>query len=127
MDLALKILVGLIALLLLLMGFNLMFAPESAVAGFGITPDGVQGLNTIRGDLGGMFIASTVLLGLGLWKGQPQWYLAVAITMGAIAFGRGVGFALDSGPATADLTPFIAELIIVAILVLASRRLMMPE
>ncbi|MFV2002955.1 MAG: hypothetical protein ACC619_08240 [Paracoccaceae bacterium] len=40
-----------------------------------------------------------------------------------IAFGRLVGFVVDGSPSSATLSPFVAELVITAILVFAGRRL----
>ena len=123
MDMTLKIIVGLIALLLLFMGANLMFAPVSGAEGFSITAVGADGLNTIRGDLGGMFLAGGALLVLGLVQGRSEWFLAVAVLMAFIATGRLVGFVMDGGPGAQPLQGFIGELIITAVLVFASRRL----
>ena len=66
MQIAIKVVVGLIGLLLAFMGINLMFIdPAAAAGGFGLTPLGADGLNTLRSDLGGMFLTGGVLLALG--------------------------------------------------------------
>ncbi len=123
MDMAIRIVVGAIALLFLFMGANLMFAPATAAEGFALTPIGAQGLNTLRADLGGMFLTGTALLILGLVQKKSEWFLAVAVLMAIIAFGRLVGFVVDGSPSSATLSPFVAELVITAILVFAGRRL----
>lgn len=122
MQMTLKILVGLIALLTAFMGLNAMFNPADAAAQFAVTPEGIVGLSTLRGDLGGMFVTSTVLLALGLWRGQTAFFLAVAILMGLIAFGRLVGFTMDGVEQTV-VVPFVLELIFVAVLVAAHYKL----
>ncbi len=72
MQMTLKILVGLIALLMAFMGLNVMLNPADAAQQFAVTPEGIAGLSTLRGDIGGMFVTSTVLLALGLWRGQDH-------------------------------------------------------
>lgn len=72
MQIAIKVVVGLIALLLLVMAFNLMFDPADSALGFNVTPIGIDGLSTLRADLGGMFLASAVLLVLGLVQQKAQ-------------------------------------------------------
>lgn len=123
MTILLRILVGLIALLLLVLGLNLMFNPAAAAAGLGLTPEGSLGLNTLRGDFGGMFLASTVLLALGLVRQRAEWFLAVAVVMGLIAIGRIVGFVIDGAPTSATGAAFAVEILIVLVLLAASRKL----
>ncbi len=122
MNLALKIVIGLIALLFLVMGGGLLIDPASATAQFGLESTGVVGLSTLRGDLAGMFLASALMLALGLVRGNTTWVLAVAVLMALIAFGRLVGFVAD-GADPATVTAFVAELVIVALLYLGHRRL----
>ena len=42
MQIAIKVVVALIALLLLVMGFNLMFDPADSALGFNVTPIGIR-------------------------------------------------------------------------------------
>lgn len=124
MQIAIKVVVGLIGLLLLFMGINLMFIdPAAAAEGFNVTPIGPDGLNTLRGDLGGMFVTAGVLLALGIVQQKAQWFYAVAILMGVIALGRLVGFVVDGGPGDATLPAFISELVFVAILTFAGMKI----
>jgi hypothetical protein len=127
MAFALRIVIGLVALLLLVMGLNLMFNPEGAAAGYGLTPDGVIGLNSLRGDLGGLFLASTALLVIGLVSQRAEWFFAVAVVIGLIAFGRLVGFVMDGTPASTSLTAFTVELVIVLLMFAASRMIVGPR
>ena len=123
MDMSLKIVIWLIGLLFAFMGLNTMFDPLANVESLGLTPVGEQGLNTVRGDIAGLFLSSTVLLVLGLIKRRAEWFLAVAVLMAVIAFGRVVGFVLDGSPTDTTLTAFAFEIVIAAVLILASRRL----
>ncbi|MDH3641800.1 MAG: DUF4345 family protein [Gammaproteobacteria bacterium] len=122
MQIAIKIVVGLMALLFTLMGLNLMFNPESAPVQFGIEAAGMHGLSTLRGDLGGMFLGAAVMLGWGVLRGRTTLFLAVAVLMGAIAFGRIIGFVAD-GANGQVIMPFIVELVMVVVLVFAHVRL----
>ena len=122
MEIALKIAVGLIALMLGVLGMNAVIDPAAAASQFGLTPDGIVGLSTLRSDLGGMFITSTVLLVMGIFRGQTLWFLAVALLMGVIALARGIGFIVD-GYDESLLAPFLFEIIFVVVLVFAHRQL----
>jgi hypothetical protein len=122
MQIAIKIVVGLMALLFLALGFGAMFNPANAPMQFGIEAAGITGLSTIRGDLGGLFIGSAVILAWGVLRGQTMMFLAVAVLMGTIACGRLVGFVVD-GASSDVMTPFVIELVMVVVLVFAHMRL----
>ena len=123
MALTLKIVSGLFALLFLFMGVGHMFDPAANAEGVGLSPLGEMGLNTLRGDMGGMFLASTALIGLGLFLKKGEWLLAVAVLMLFIAAGRLVGFAVDGNPAQPTLVAFGFEIVIAAVLFATSRSL----
>ena len=61
MQIAIKVFIGLIALLLLFMGVSAMLSPADAAANFGLTAEGIVGLSTMRGDIGGMFVTGGVM------------------------------------------------------------------
>jgi hypothetical protein len=116
-----RILVGLVALLFLGLGLNLLFNPDAGAAQFALVPEGIRGLNSIRGDLGGLFVGAATLLGIGLVRREATWLLAVAVVIGAIALGRLVGFLLD-GLAGNSIAQFAVEVAIVAVLLVAHRQ-----
>ncbi len=122
MQIAIKVVVGLMAVLFLVLGLGVMFDPASAPEQFGIESLGIVGSSTLRGDLGGMFLGSAVLLVWGIVRGQTMLFLAVAVLMGAIAAGRLIGFVVDGANAQV-ITPFAVELVMVVILVFAHLRL----
>ena len=122
MQIAIKIVVGLMAVLFVVLGFGAMFNPAGAPAQFGLEALGITGLSTLRGDIGGMFLASAVMLGWGILRGQTMLFVAVAVLMGAIAFGRLVGFIVDGANAQV-IAPFVVELVMVVILTFAHMRL----
>ena len=123
MDLTLRIVVALFALLFLIMGVNLMLAPVSGAEGMAVTPIGEAGLSTLRADLGGLFVGSAVLLILGIMQRKAEWFLAVAVLMALIALGRLIGFIADGNPSQSTVIAFGFELVIAAVLVLAGRKL----
>ena len=123
MALTLKIVSGLFALLFLFMGAGFMFDPSGSASGVGLSPLGEVGLNTLRGDMGGMFLASTALIGLGILLKRGDWLLAVAILMLFIAAGRIIGFIVDGSPTQPTLMAFGFEIVIAAVLIAASRKL----
>jgi hypothetical protein len=118
-------LLALVGLGFLGIGLNFLFNPVTMGAEFGLQPDGIVGLNAIRGDLGGMFLAMAMMVTAGLATGQRLWFLAVAVLIGCIALGRLLGFVID-GVSGNNLPAFVAELVLLAILVLAHRRAPRP-
>ena len=123
MKLTAKIIPGLIALLFLFMGFNFLFDPVAGAQQMSVEPVGTHGLNTLRGDFGGLFLTCGVLLIIGIVRTEGQWFIAVAVAMGLIALGRVVGFVLDGSPSEATLTAFGVEVVIAVALVFANSRL----
>ncbi|MEM9105771.1 MAG: DUF4345 family protein [Pseudomonadota bacterium] len=122
MQLTLQILVGLATLMLLGLGTMSMFAPRRMISNFAIEPMGTAGLSTIRSVIGGLFLASVALLVTGLITGQALAFLAVAVVMGVVAFGRLVGIVTD-GFDKAVVPPLLIELVFIAVLVVAYTQL----
>lgn len=122
MELTLQIFVGLATLMLLGLGTMSMFAPKRMVANFAIEPIGTAGLSTIRSVIGGLFLASVAMLTIGLATGQTLGFLAVAILLGVVAFGRIVGIVTD-GFDKAVVPPLVVELVIISVLVSAHYQL----
>ncbi|MCR9277595.1 MAG: DUF4345 family protein [Pseudomonadaceae bacterium] len=91
----LRVLLVLLAGFFLLMGVYFVSAPMAAQELFAIEPVGSLGLNTIRGDLGGLFLAFGAFAGLGLRKPSAAWLPALAVIMLTIALGRVTGLIVD--------------------------------
>jgi hypothetical protein len=122
METALNILVILATVMLSGLGLMSMFAPQRMVGNFAIKPEGTAGLSTIRSVIGGLFLASVALLLIGLTTGQTLGFVAVAIVMSVVAFGRIVGILAD-GFDKAVLPPLAVELVIIAVLITAYNQL----
>jgi len=122
MEFTLQILVGLATVMLLGLGTMSMFAPRRMVKNFAIEPIGTAGLSTIRSVIGGLFIASVAMLAFGLTTGQTLGFVAVALLLGVVAFGRIVGIVTD-GFDKAVVPPLVVELVIIAVLLTAHTQL----
>ena len=122
MELALQILVGIATVMLLGLGSMSMFAPRRMVKNFAIEPIGTAGLSTIRSVIGGLFIACVAMLAFGLATGQTLGFVAVALLLGVVAFGRVVGIVTD-GFDKAVVPPLVVELVIIGVLIAAYSQL----
>ena len=71
MELAIKIVIGLLCVPLTGVGAVAMFAPAKIIPTLGLEPDGSHGLSEIRGVIGGFLLSTAVLLVLGLTKKTP--------------------------------------------------------
>ncbi|HEY6599707.1 MAG TPA: DUF4345 family protein [Pseudomonadales bacterium] len=120
MMLIARILAGLVGLFFVVWGLRFYFAPEALAAEFAITPLGVAGLSTIRGDLGGAFVAIGGLIAFGLQSNAPRWLYTAALILGAVALGRAIGFVAD-GTVPSTVVPFVVELVFIAVLLAAAR------
>ncbi len=119
MENVLLVIVGLLCLPLSALGLRSLFAPTKMAADMSITPEGPAGLNTVRGVMGGLFSSCVAMLILGLTTGERAWFMAVALVMAGVLFGRFVGIARD-GLDKAVVPPIIVELVIGTVLVVAS-------
>lgn len=118
METAFQIIVAVFCLPLLALGIKSMFTPEGMGKEMSISPKGAAGLNTIRAVIGGLFFACVAMLIVGLVTQQTTWFLAVAIIMVAVAFGRVVGILAD-GLDKAVIPPLVVELVLIGGLVAA--------
>ena len=125
MQIALKVLVGLIGLLLASLGVRWVFAPASIAAELGITLGDATAFNTARGDLGGLFIAGALLCALGLVRDDGRWLQSIALVLGCVAAGRFVGVVADGFTPTAGVS-IAVELVMLTVLLLAARRISKP-
>lgn len=121
MRIALTVLVALIALLMLGLGVQWVFAPAATAQDFGITLIGPAALSTARGDLGGMFFAGAAMAVLSLVTKRATWSHALALLLGTIALARLVGFASE-GTSPQALQALGAEVVMVAVLLLHARQ-----
>lgn len=121
MEKALKIIIGLFALMLLVIGLKTMVFPMEMIEKFGLDPIGTNGLNTVRGLVGGLLLGSSLMIITGIRTGKTLWFLPAALLMITVAAGRFLGLVVD-GFDRAVLPPLVVEIVIASLLILASRR-----
>ncbi len=89
-----RILSFLYAALFAVLGLAFWAQPERAAARFGLDAVGSTGFGTLRGDLGGLFVALSVLCLVGVLARRAPALLAAAGVLAAIVVGRLVNLAL---------------------------------
>ena len=124
MSKALQIIIGILAALVLLQALWMVFDPQVTEDAMAIeAPNGnLLGLSTLRGDVAGLFLGMGLMLALGLWRRNSTWFLAVALLMCTIAFGRLVGFVAD-GVTGMAVTNFVIEIVVIGLMWMAHRQL----
>ena len=122
MNKGIQILIGLLSVPLLVLGLKTMVDPTSMIEKWGMDPQGLTGLNSLRSMFPGILVGSGLMMLMGIWKKNTTWFLATALLMGVVAFGRILSFAVD-GFDPASVPPTVVELLDLAVLVLADRRL----
>lgn len=118
----LRLIVGVIGVLALLVAARLWVGPEAPAAALGLKADGLLGLATLRADVGGFFAAGGLFALAGAIRGEGRLLTPPALLLGLALAGRLVTVAMD-GYAPAMLPPMVIEAVLVAILLLARRRL----
>lgn len=123
MVMTLKVITAAIGIWLVAIALGWMLFPADLSAQFGVTLNGVQGMNTGRGDLGGMFLAGGIMCLLGIRRHPSSaWFLyAFALLMGTVALGRVIGFVLD-GPDALTIAPFLVEIGFIAVACLLAKK-----
>ena len=120
MNKVLNILVALIGLLFLSMGLQWIFTFEAVSQQWAVNPLNATGMNNLRGDIGGMFLASAVFCGL-YFKQGASWLYAAAVLMGCIAGMRIMSLVVDgfSAEAAQSLT---GEIVFIIVFVATAKR-----
>jgi hypothetical protein len=118
MNLIARILVGLLALGSLILAAGLWFHTAQAAANFGVSPTGLVGNATVRADIGGIFLALAVFMGMAAWKQSRMWLFGALVTGAGALASRVFGLLVDGyGPGVAQ--PMIVEIVSLAILLWA--------
>jgi hypothetical protein len=120
-----RIVVGLIAAFSLVMGLSALLAPEQVAQSLGFGALDAMGLNSLRADVGGFFLASAVFCAAGMRRGYAGWILGAALLYGLAALGRITGVAMAGAP-EGVFAPIAVEIILVALL-LGSARVLRPR
>ena len=131
MNKPIKVVVFLLSLPLLVLGTAAMFNPMMGliVDKFSLIPDAannINGLNSIRGMVGGALLTSATFSLMGLRSKNTTWFLANAALMGIVIFGRLIGLGVDGFDA-AIMPALIGEIIIGIVMIVAHQKLSTPE
>lgn len=119
---SIKILVVISSIPLLVLGVKAMFAPTTMFELFDLDPRGVLGINNIRANLGGLLIASALMILIGLWRQNHTWFLATILLVGTVLVGRIISFIVD-GWTPAAIPAVVTEVLVIGILFLARSKL----
>ena len=122
MNKGIKIFIGLLSIPLFVLGLKTMFDPTSMIEKWGMDPLGLTGLNSLRSMFPGILVGGGLMMQMGIWKKNTTWFLAAALLMGVVAFGRILSFAID-GFDPASVPPTVVELLALAVLVFADKKL----
>lgn len=113
-----RFLVVAIALGMLLGAIGFMFYPWMMQGDFAVVASRVDGMGTIRGDLGGLFLMLSIFTFYGCLRRKSQWLMVPIVFMLTVMMGRTVHVLVD-GVTQAAIRSFTAEIIILLILLLA--------
>ncbi len=122
MDKGIRIVLVLMGLLALLAGLGFIFAPVQMEAEFSIVASRVDGLGTIRGDLGGMFLMAAGFIIYGSRPGKTLWLVVPMVLLITVLFGRTVHIIVD-GISQPAIRSTLVEIFALLFLNYARRRL----
>jgi len=119
----LKLLVLLPSILFIVTGVRWLVAPAGVAPMFGLTLDQGVGLSSQVGDMAAFFLTLGSCMLIALISGRRSWYYPAIMLLSITAAGRILAWLVHDATLALDL--IAPELIVSAILLLASRRL--PE
>ena len=122
MEKSLRIAVVLIGVSMVLGAVGFMFSPEAMEAQFSVVASRVDGMGTLRGDLGGLFLTLAVFTLYGSRPGKSAWLAVPVVFMLAVLFGRTIHILVD-GLSEPAIRSTVVEIIGLVILEAARRKL----
>ncbi|MDZ4380274.1 MAG: DUF4345 family protein [Parvibaculum sp.] len=114
--------VALVGLFSLAMGAMAFASPVQLGEMLGLGALSPLGANSLRADLGALFLAGGLASLLALFAGRAQWMWGVAVLYGLAVVGRVLGLVLD-GPAEGVVQSIVVELVLVGLSVLGAKTL----
>ena len=121
MEKGLKILIVILALLIIVLGLKTMIDPTSMIEKWGMDPIGNTGLNSLRSMFPGILLGGGAMMITGVWKRDTTWFLATALMMAIVAFGRLLSFVLD-GFDSSSVPPTVYEIVVVFLMIFAHKK-----
>jgi|TARA_B110000259_G_scaffold180805_1_gene221983 hypothetical protein len=122
MEKGLRIAVVLIGASMLLGAVGFMFSPEAMEAQFSVVASRVDGMGTLRGDLGGLFLTLAVFTLYGSRPGKSAWLAVPVVFMLTVLLGRTVHIMID-GLSEPAIRSTVIEIIGLVLLEAARRKL----
>ena len=117
---ATRVLIALVGLFNLAIGLGFLIDPARLGAAFFLSPNGIQGLATMRADFTAFFMTGGAFALLGAVRGRPDMLAVPLALLGIAVSARFLSLAVDGISPTA-FQPMAAEAVMIAIL-LAGRR-----
>ena len=118
MKILMRALLVLVAAFNILMGVGFLLQPAQLAQGFFLTPQGSQGLATLRADFTAFFIVGGAFAAYGAWRARGGPLVVPIALLGVALIGRFVSLALD-GMAPGAYVPMAIEAVMIAILLCA--------
>ncbi len=114
MQIAARLAVGAIALLFTGLGLTFVLNPEAAIATTALTPNGIPGLATMRGALGGAFTTMGIFLAIAAIKQKKEALLVMGVFLAVAIIGNSITLLVD-GFDPQPLRSIIAETVFFSI------------
>ena len=115
-----RVVLVLMALIMLLGGVGFMFFPSAMEADFAVVASRADGMGTLRGDLGGLFLMLAIFTFYGSWPRKSQWLIVPIVFMVTVMAGRTVHVLID-GISQAAVRSFAVEIVALLLLLWARR------
>ena len=121
MNIVLRAVVLLCGVLFIVTGLRWLLAPAGVAPEFGLALSSGVGLSSQIGDMSAFFLTLGVCIMMGLTTQRTVWYYPPVILLAVTAGGRVLAWLLHDAALATDL--IAPEVIVVLILLIASRRL----
>ncbi len=122
MEKGLRIAVVLIGATMVLGALGFMFSPDAMEAQFSVVASRIDGMGTLRGDLGGLFLTLAIFTLYGSRPGKSAWLAVPVVFMLTVLLGRTVHILID-GLSEPAIRSTVVEIISLAVLEAARRQL----
>ena len=122
MEKGLRFAVILIGVAMVLGALGFMFSPDAMEAQFSVVASRVDGMGTLRGDLGGLFLTLAIFTLYGSRPGKSAWLAVPVVFMLTVLLGRTVHMLID-GLSEPAIRSTVVEIISLAVLEAARRQL----
>ena len=122
MENGLRFAVILIGVAMVLGALGFMFSPDAMEAQFSVVASRVDGMGTLRGDLGGLFLTLAIFTLYGSRPGKSAWLAVPVVFMLTVLLGRTVHMLID-GLSEPAIRSTVVEIISLAVFEAARRQL----